>query len=203
MGEYSDREYWDIMKGLSKEEHDKRVADTPRRIEYCQKRFKEENITFILKNKSIGHFHLFDSRKNLFQFWASTGKIYADRQKLVKMGIVFDGEGRGIEKVIKLIKLSNSKVEKSQPLVEKKLDRLVIGNIEVIDAIWFGGCLGIIKTVDTITGELKYYIGNGGGLALQEDIEHIVGMGTKYTHDGISSLLKNFFEVNTNETNKD
>ena len=60
----------------AKEQHKKRVAKNPNRIEYAIKQFQEHNIEFELKNETTGHFHC--RRKSddmLFQFYAGTGKI--------------------------------------------------------------------------------------------------------------------------------
>ena len=60
----------------AKEKHDKRVADTPNRIEFAIKQFEANNIDFTLKNEASGHFHCWRKSDNkLFQFYAGTGKI--------------------------------------------------------------------------------------------------------------------------------
>ena len=60
----------------AKEKHDKRVADTPNRIEFAKKQFEANNIDFTLKNEASGHFHCWRKSDNkLFQFYAGTGKI--------------------------------------------------------------------------------------------------------------------------------
>ena len=93
------------LKELANQNHQERVAKTPDRIEYAIKRFEEENIKYTLKNKSIGHFHLRDSEDNLFQFWASTGKIWFDKKtKDVRGFNSFYKDARGIEACIKIVK---------------------------------------------------------------------------------------------------
>ena len=69
----------EALKEIAKQKHQERVAKTPDRIEYAIQRFEKEGIKYVLKNKIIGHFHLRDSQNNLFQFWASTGKILFDK----------------------------------------------------------------------------------------------------------------------------
>ena len=64
-----------------------------------------------------------------------------------------------------------------------------IDNIEVLDHIWFRD-LGIVKGRDTVTGELKFYIGTCLGFTTKEDIRYIVQMGTKYTKASFKRLLK-------------
>lgn len=60
----------------AKEQHQKRVADNPRRIEYAISKFEENGIKYELKNKETGHFHCWRKSDNkLFEFYAGTGKI--------------------------------------------------------------------------------------------------------------------------------
>ena len=67
-----------VFRALSahlKEEHNKRVAKTPDRIEYAIQQFEKNDIEYVLKNPAIGHFHCRRKRDDkLFQFWAGTGK---------------------------------------------------------------------------------------------------------------------------------
>jgi hypothetical protein len=94
-----------LLKAMAKFNHQERVAKTPDRIEYAIKRFEEENIIYNLKNKSIGHFHLWDSQGNLFQFWASTGKIWFDKKTKDARGFTsFYRDYRGIENCIRIVK---------------------------------------------------------------------------------------------------
>ena len=75
---------------------------------------KSENITYKILNKSIGHFHVFDEFGNLFQFWASTGKItYAKNTKDARGFKSFTDE-RGIENCIKIVKYRNLKCQNSK-----------------------------------------------------------------------------------------
>lgn len=65
-----------------------------------------------------------------------------------------------------------------------------VGNIEVIDTIWYG-TLGIVKGLDTITNETKFYVGE----AEQEldeiwAIEKIVHLGTKYGTKSFARLVQ-------------
>lgn len=60
----------------AKEQHTKRVAKNPNRIEYAIQQFQEHNIEFELKSETTGHFHCRrKSDDKLFQFYAGTGKI--------------------------------------------------------------------------------------------------------------------------------
>lgn len=102
------------IRMLAKQNHAERVAKTPERIEYAEKRFRDENITYKILNKSIGHFHVFDEFGNLFQFWASTGKItYAKNTKDARGFKSFTDE-RGIENCIKIVKYRNLKRQNSK-----------------------------------------------------------------------------------------
>lgn len=94
-----------VLRELAKKNHQERVAKTPDRIEYAIKRFKNEGLKFTLKNSTIGHFHCFDKEGNLFQFWASTGKIYFDNKTRKARDFKFALERyMGIENCIKIIK---------------------------------------------------------------------------------------------------
>lgn len=98
-----------LLSAMAKFNHQERVAKTPDRIEYAIKRFEEEGIAYKLKNKSIGHFHLWDSKGNLFQFWAGTGKIWFDKKVKDARGFKsFYKDSRGIENCIKIILLQQS-----------------------------------------------------------------------------------------------
>lgn len=73
------REDFEGIRLHAKETHDRRVADTPRRIEYAIKLFEENGIEYILKNPQTGHFHCRRKRDDkLFQFYAGTGKIQGE-----------------------------------------------------------------------------------------------------------------------------
>lgn len=70
------REDFEGIRQHAKEQHDKRVADTPRRIAYAIEQFEKHNIEYTLKNEQTGHFHCRRKRDDeLFQFYAGTGKI--------------------------------------------------------------------------------------------------------------------------------
>lgn len=66
---------------------------------------------------------------------------------------------------------------------------MIHNNQEVLDAKWFQK-LGVIKTKDTTTNEIKFYIGEGYGVSEEEDIKHIIDWGTKYTPDSFRQLIK-------------
>ena len=77
---------------FAKEQHKKRVADNPNRIQYAVEQFEKHNIEYVLKNETTGHFHCRrKSDDKLFQFYAGTGKI---------MG--YD-KARGIHALIRLL----------------------------------------------------------------------------------------------------
>lgn len=71
---------------------------------------------------------------------------------------------------------------------------MIINNIEILDEIWYNGILGIIKGKDSITNEIKFYVGLGTGISQKEDIKKIVRFGTKYTPESFKSLL-NWLEI--------
>ena len=60
----------------AQEQHKKRVAKNPQRVEYAKQQFEKNGIRYCLKNQMIGHFHCWRLSDNkLFQFYAGTGKI--------------------------------------------------------------------------------------------------------------------------------
>lgn len=70
------REDFEAIARNAKENHAKRVADNPNRIQYAIMQFKKHNIEYVLKNEQTGHFHCRrKSDDKLFQFYAGTGKI--------------------------------------------------------------------------------------------------------------------------------
>ena len=76
------REDFEGIRLHAKQQHDKRVADTPRRIQYAIKLFEENGIEYTLKNPQTGHFHCRrKSDDRLFQFYAGTGKIQGEEHK--------------------------------------------------------------------------------------------------------------------------
>lgn len=86
------KEDFEGIKYHAKEQHTKRIADNPNRIQYAIKQFEQHNIEYILKNETTGHFHCRrKSDDQLFQFWAGTGKIMGQEHK------------RGIHALIKLL----------------------------------------------------------------------------------------------------
>lgn len=77
---------------FAKEQHKKRVADNPNRIQYAIEQFEKHNIEYVLKNEQTGHFHCRrKSDDKLFQFYAGTGKIMGYDKK------------RGIHALIELL----------------------------------------------------------------------------------------------------
>ena len=76
------REDFDGIKLHAKEQHSKRVADNPNRIQYAVEQLEKHNIEFVLKNEQTGHFHCRrKSDDKLFQFYAGTGKIMGFENK--------------------------------------------------------------------------------------------------------------------------
>lgn len=85
------REDFEGIAKWAKENHKKRVAKTPERIQYAIKQFEKTNTEYVLKDEKTGHFHCYRKKDDkLFQFYASTGKI---------MGL----ETRGIHNLIKIL----------------------------------------------------------------------------------------------------
>ena len=99
-----------LLKAMAKFNHQERVAKTPNRVEYVISRFEQEGIKYELKNNLIGHFHLWDSQVNLFQFWASTGKImFAKKTKEARGFNSFYEDYRGIDNCIRIVKYFTSR----------------------------------------------------------------------------------------------
>jgi len=70
------REDFEGINELAKQNHNGRVAKNPDRIAYAIEQFEKNNIEYVLKNASIGHFHCHGQVSDkLYQFWAGTGKI--------------------------------------------------------------------------------------------------------------------------------
>lgn len=66
--------------------------------------------------------------------------------------------------------------------------------MKVLKVLWIGNFgenkLGIIKTQDVVTEEIKFYIGTGKGICEQEDIALILAGGQKYTKDQFKDIYK-------------
>lgn len=76
------REDFEGIRQHAKENHDRRVADTPRRVQYAIEQFEKHDIEYTLKNHQTGHFHCRrKSDDRLFQFYAGTGKIQGEPRK--------------------------------------------------------------------------------------------------------------------------
>lgn len=66
----------------AKEKHKERVAKNDDRVAYAVEQFKQNNIEYILKNQTIGHFHCHTQNTDkLIQFWAGTGKIMGRNER--------------------------------------------------------------------------------------------------------------------------
>lgn len=86
------REDFEGIRHLAKENHAKRVADNPNRVQFAIRMFEKHEIEYILKNEKTGHFHCYrKSDDKLFQFYAGTGKIVGQENK------------RGIHNLIKML----------------------------------------------------------------------------------------------------
>lgn len=69
-------EVWDALRAHGKQVHQQRVSKNHDRIQYAIEQFKKNNIEFVLKDETTGHFHCRrQTDDKLFQFWAGTGKI--------------------------------------------------------------------------------------------------------------------------------
>jgi hypothetical protein len=87
------REDFEGIREYAREQHKKRVADNPNRIQYAIEQFEKHGIEYTLKNKETGHFHCRRKADNkLFQFYAGTGKIMGYKNK------------RGIHTLLRLCK---------------------------------------------------------------------------------------------------
>lgn len=55
---------------------------------------------------------------------------------------------------------------------------------KIVDSWWFcnltGDCIGIIKTEDEVTKEIKFRIGNGQGINEDSDAEFIKNYGSQF-----------------------
>ena len=94
----------EALKEMAKQAHAERVAKTPDRIEYAKQQFEKNKIVYTVKNYLNGHIHCFDYEGNLFQFWASTGKIMYDYKVGQKRKLKRScREWRGVHNLIKLL----------------------------------------------------------------------------------------------------
>lgn len=74
---------WKYFKESKKAQYAERVAKTPDRIEVATSFFERYKFYYMLKNKDTGHFHVIVNN-NIFQFWASTGKIFGSTRRGIK-----------------------------------------------------------------------------------------------------------------------
>lgn len=75
-----------------------KTARNKQRSAYAIEQFKKHKIEFALKNERIGHFHTFRKcDKQLFQFWAGTGKITGPIPKYI------EGDRRGIATLVRIL----------------------------------------------------------------------------------------------------
>lgn len=66
----------------AEEKHKERVAKNDDRVAYAIDALKTNNIEFVLKNPTIGHFHCHTYHGDkLIQFWAGTGKILGRNER--------------------------------------------------------------------------------------------------------------------------
>ena len=66
-------------------------------------------------------------------------------------------------------------------------------NLKIIDAIWYGN-VGIVKCLDEITNETKFFIGIGKGIDESEDVSHILDWGQKLTPEYLKSFIDNWLK---------
>lgn len=52
-------------------------------------------------------------------------------------------------------------------------------NLSFVGVVWYDH-LGVVKCLDTITNEIKIFVGMGMGFDEDKDIEKIINLGTKY-----------------------
>lgn len=79
-------------------------------------------------------------------------------------------------------------------------------HIEILDSIWFTparyqplesgniACIGIVKTKDTITKEIKSYIGYGMGKDVNFDEDYIIASGAKLKKEWLGDIINMFIE---------
>lgn len=64
---------------------------------------------------------------------------------------------------------------------------------KVVQVYWFSSMqqtiIGIVKCKDEITGEIKYYIGNGKGYSAEDDVEEIKSWGAKISKQQLEDML--------------
>ena len=73
------REDFEGIRQHAKEQHVRRIAETPQRIHFAENLFKKNGIEYVLLNEQTGHFHCWRKRDGkLFQFYAGTGKIQGE-----------------------------------------------------------------------------------------------------------------------------
>jgi hypothetical protein len=66
-----------------------------------------------------------------------------------------------------------------------------MNNLKIIDVIWCNFNIGIVKCLDEITNETKFYIGVGKGYDEGEDISDIMDWGTKLSPEHLKSFIDN------------
>ena len=79
-------------------------------------------------------------------------------------------------------------------------------HIEIVDSIWFTpakyyplesgniACIGIVKTKDTITKEIKSYIGYGMGKDVNFDEDYIIASGAKLKKEWLGDIINMVIE---------
>lgn len=88
----------------------------------------------------------------------------------------------------------------------RKCKQMGYEHIEVLDSIWFTPAtypplergniagIGIVKTKDTITKEIKSYIGYCMGENVQFDEDYIIASGSKLKKEWLSEVVGMFIE---------
>lgn len=88
----------------------------------------------------------------------------------------------------------------------RKCKQIGYEHIEVLDSIWFTpamypplergniACIGIVKVKDTITNEIKSYIGYGMGENVKFDEDYIIASGSKLKKEWLGEIVNMFIE---------
>jgi hypothetical protein len=74
------REDFDALKRYAREQHDKRVAKNPQRLEYAKRVLTENGITFKVCNEVTTQINCYFANGKVLTFYAGTGKIQGHSQ---------------------------------------------------------------------------------------------------------------------------
>lgn len=72
---------------------------------------------------------------------------------------------------------------------------MIQNNLQVLEVLWLNNnnnslSVGIVKALDKLTNETKFYIGTGTGYDEKQDIALILAFGTKITLDKLVQFFK-------------